>query len=59
MSLVGLLVALLVVVLVVWALGRAPIPPDIARALQIVLVLLFVLWVVVSVFGGGPVIRVG
>ena len=58
MSLVGLLVALLVVVLICYVLTLLPVDGKIVRILQIVVLIIFIAWALGGVFGAGPVIRV-
>lgn len=63
MSVIGLLVVLLLFCVVVWAvralMSAFGIGDPIATIVQVVIVLIFVLWIVQSlgVFGGGPVLR--
>lgn len=58
MSLVGLLVAVLLVAVICWVLGMVPMEPRIRTILQIVIVVVFLLWVLASLGGWGPTIRV-
>ena len=64
MSLIGLLILLLVFCLVVWCarqlLAAFAIGPPIATVVQVVLVLIFVLWLIeaLGLLPAGPVLRV-
>ena len=50
---------MLVVVLICYVLTMLPVDAKIVRVLQIVVLIVFVVWVLGAVLGGGPVIRVG
>jgi hypothetical protein len=64
MSLIGLLIVLLIFCLVVWAarqiLAAFAIGPPIATVVQVVIVLIFVLWLIeaLGLLPAGPIIRV-
>jgi hypothetical protein len=59
MSLVGLLVAILIIGLILWVISLLPLAPPIQRILQIVVVVFVLLWLISVFFGGvGPVLRV-
>jgi hypothetical protein len=64
MSLIGLLIVLLIFCLVVWAarqiLAAFAIGPPIATVVQVVIVLIFVLWLIeaLGLLPAGPVLRV-
>jgi hypothetical protein len=58
MSLVGLLVAVLLVAVICWVLGMIPMEPRIRTILQIVVAVVFLLWVLAALGGWGPTIRV-
>ena len=63
MSLIGLLILLLVFCLIVWAarqlMGAFGIGQPIATVVQVVIVLIFVLWLIeaLGLLPGGPIIR--
>jgi hypothetical protein len=59
MSLVGLLVAVLLVAVICWVLSLVPLEPRIRTILQVVIVVVFLLWVLAALGGWGPTIRVG
>lgn len=50
--------AVLLVAVICWVLGMVPMEPRIRTILQIVIVVVFLLWVLASLGGWGPTIRV-
>lgn len=59
MSLVGLLIVILLALLICWLITLFPVDGRIQRILQIVVVVFVLLYVLGSIAGWGPVIRVG
>lgn len=60
MSIVGIIVAIVVVGLLLWAAGQIPMDPTVRRILQVVVVVVLVLWIL-QAFGllGGTDFRLG
>ena len=59
MSIVGIIVAIVIVGLLLWAVGQIPMDPVIARVLRVVVIVCLVLWLLQAfgLLGGGHVIR--
>jgi len=61
MSLVGLLIALIVLGLLLWVVDQLPIDATIKRIIRVVIIVLIVIWLIQIVFGLGviPDVRIG
>jgi hypothetical protein len=59
MPLLSIVVALVVVGLLLWAVGKIPVDPTIAKIIRVLVVVVACLWLLqaLGLFTGGPVIR--